>query len=174
MTNLQSFVNQILPLVLDIRDEVQEFGGFMYLVLNDEGDVVVCSSPSEAISMSYDSTKVALGEEDFARASIEFHVADAVAYFGWQIMFSEASRIVSSLIGGRLKEMGKEFAKVRPNFANMSFDVVVDEDGDDENQPGVIVFDQSFMEQNIVSVINDMMACVQDELAINTIVNTEM
>ena len=172
MTNLQSFVNQILPQVTDIRDTLQEFGGFMYLVLNDEGNVVVCSSASEALSLSSASLMIALGEEDFEEATLEYHVANAVAYFGWEIMFSEASRIVSSLIGGMLKEMGKEFVKVRPNFINMSFDVVVDDD--EEIQPEVLVFDQSIMEQDVVAVLNDMMTCVQDNLSINAIVNAEM
>lgn len=173
MTLLQTFVNQVAPLVYEIKDAVEDSQGYGYIVLDGNDNLVVCHSASQALSVSADSLIVSYCAEDFEEHSVEFIISEVVGYFGWNIMYTEAVHLVSSLIGGKLTNEKKEFVKVTPNFQELRF--VISVDYNEETAPlEYVVFDQSVMEQDIVAVINSMMECIQDNLAIAAICECEL
>ena len=172
MTLLQTFVNQVAPLVREIKEAVEDTNGYGYIVLDDNDNLVVCHSASQALSTSADSLLAAYSAEDFEEHSVEYIISQAVGYFGWNIMYSEAVHTVSSLIGGKLTSEKKEFVKVIPNFKELRFVTSV-EDNEETASLEVLVFDQSVMEQDVVAVINDMMKCVQDNLSVAAICECE-
>lgn len=172
MTNLKSLTNEATSLVLEIKELVADNNGFVYVVRDEDLDMYICSSVSEALALSGNSEMISFSSEDFEKQSLWRLIANVVSYFGWEIMYREAVKLLSVLHGGKLsQEKGVEYLIARANYDDLSFDtfLAVDEaQGSD-----VLIFDQSIMEQDCVGVINDLMELAQDNLSVHGLMNID-